>query len=76
MMAVPETTPPTNEPSTVGKITDFFKESKVELKKVTWPTRRELFANTVVVLVAVVLVAFLIWGADSIFSLVIRTILR
>mgnify|MGYP002581576254 CR=1 FL=1 len=71
MMAVPETTPPTNEPSTVGKITDFFKESKVELKKVTWPTRRELFANTVVVLVA-----FLIWVADSIFSLVIRTILR
>lgn len=74
-MAVPETTN-TEETGTVSKIKDFFKESKAELKKVTWPTRRELFANTVVVLCTVVLVAFAIWVADTIFSLVIRTILR
>ncbi len=74
-MTIPETAS-TNETSTVGKITGFISESKEELKKVDWPTRQELFLNTIVVLVAVILVAFCIWVADSIFSILIRTILR
>jgi len=74
-MTVPETAS-TNETSTVGKITGFISESKEELKKVDWPTRQELFLNTIVVLIAVILVAFCIWVADSIFSILIRTILR
>ncbi|MBO5992956.1 MAG: preprotein translocase subunit SecE [Acidaminococcaceae bacterium] len=74
-MTVPETTT-TNEVSTVGKVTGFIKESKAELQKVTWPTKQELFVNTVVVLIAVVLVAVSIWIADTFFSVLIRTILR
>ena len=74
-MTVPETTS-TNEISTVGKVTGFIKESKAELQKVTWPTKQELFMNTVVVLIAVVLVAVSIWIADTFFSVLIRTILR
>ena len=74
-MTVPETAS-TNETSKVGKITGFISESKEELKKVDWPTRQELFLNSIVVLVAVILVAFCIWVADSIFSILIRTILR
>jgi preprotein translocase subunit SecE len=50
-------------------------ESKVELKKVTWPTRQELIVNTVVVLLAVALCAA-IWIIDSVFSVVIRGILQ
>ena len=75
MMAVPETTS-ANETSTVGKVTGFIKESKAELQKVTWPTKQELFMNTIVVLIAVVLVAVSIWIADTVFSILIRTILR
>ena len=74
-MTVPETTS-TNEISTVGKVTGFIKESKAELQKVTWPTKQELFINTIVVLIAVVLVAVSIWIADTVFSVLIRTILR
>ncbi|MBQ9573019.1 MAG: preprotein translocase subunit SecE [Acidaminococcaceae bacterium] len=74
-MTVPETAS-TNEISTVGKVTGFIKESRAELQKVTWPTKQELFMNTVVVLVAVVLVAVSIWVADTVFSVLIRTILR
>ena len=74
-MTVPETTS-TNETSTVGKVTGFIKESKAELQKVTWPTKEELFMNTIVVLIAVVLVAVCIWVADTFFSVLIRTILR
>ena len=75
MMTVPETTS-ANEISTVGKVTGFIKESKAELQKVTWPTKQELFMNTIVVLIAVVLVAVSIWIADTVFSILIRTILR
>ena len=74
-MTVPETTS-ANEISTVAKVTGFIKESKAELQKVTWPTKQELFMNTVVVLIAVVLVAVSIWIADTVFSILIRTILR
>ena len=54
----------------------FLKESKLELKKVTWPTKQELIANTIVVLISVFLCAAAIWIVDSIFSVVIRGILR
>ena len=74
-MTVPETTS-TNEISTVGNVTGFIKDSKAELQKVTWPTKQELFMNTIVVMIAVVLVAVCIWVADTFFSVLIRTILR
>ena len=74
-MTVPETTS-TNEISTVGKVTGFIKDSKAELQKVTWPTKQELFMNTIVVLIAVVLVAVCIWVADTFFSVLIRSIIR
>ena len=74
-MTVPETAS-ANETSMVGKVTGFVRESREELKKVTWPTRQELFMNTIVVLIAVALVAVSIWIADTIFSVLIRAILR
>ena len=57
-------------------ITTFLSETKVELKKVTWPTKQELIANTIVVIIAVVLCAALIWIIDSIFSMLFRMILQ
>lgn len=74
-MTVPETAS-ANETSTVGKVTGFIKDSKAELQKVTWPTKQELLMNTIVVLIAVVLVAVSIWIADTLFSVLIRAILR
>ena len=42
------------------------KASLNELKKVHWPTKKELITYTNVVLVTVVLIAALIWIVDSI----------
>ena len=72
-MAVPETTDTENK---WFSITTFLSETKVELKKVTWPTKQELIANTIVVIIAVVLCAALIWIIDSIFSMLFRMILQ
>ena len=71
-MAVPETTGVKN----AGGITRFMRETKGELKKVTWPTKQELIANTAVVLIAVVICAALIWVIDSFFNVVFRLILQ
>ncbi len=71
-MALPENSAVT--PSSGGAVR-FLKEAKSELKKVTWPTKPELIANTIVVIIAVLLCAILIWMIDSFFSVVIRMLL-
>jgi preprotein translocase subunit SecE len=49
----------------------FLKEVRLELKKVAWPTRQELWSYTVVVLVAVVVLTSLVFGLDLFFSKVV-----
>ena len=46
----------------------FFREVKVELSKVTWPTREELIQSTIVVVVAVLIAGTFIEIFDLIFS--------
>ena len=46
----------------------FLKEVRQELKKVNWPTRTELFAYFVVVLVSVVVLTSYVFGLDFLFS--------
>ena len=72
-MAVPETT---DTEKSGNSVTSFLSETKVELKKATWPTKQELISNTVVVIIAVILCAALIWIIDSIFSVLFRMILQ
>ena len=74
-MAVPETTEKETEQSG-NFLVRFVTETKVELKKVTWPTKQEIIANTIVVLIAVVLCAGLIWIIDSFFAVLFRLLLR
>jgi len=42
----------------------YLGEVSAELKKVAWPTRREVFNSTVVVLIAVVFMTALVFGFD------------
>jgi len=42
----------------------YLSEVKGELRKVTWPTRREVINSTIVVLIAVVFMTSLIFGFD------------
>jgi preprotein translocase subunit SecE len=46
----------------------FFKEVIAELRKVAWPTRQEVVAYTIVVLVAVIVIATVIFGMDFVFT--------
>ena len=42
----------------------FLFDAKVELKKVTWPTRKELLSTTAVVIVLVIVIAFFLGVVD------------
>ena len=47
--------------------TRFFRETKMELKKVNWPTKTQLIQYTATVITSVVLVSFLIVIVDFAF---------
>jgi len=51
-----------------SKIIIFFKEVKLELKRVNWPTIKETLENTVIVILISFAVAILLGGADFIFK--------
>lgn len=59
------------EPGKFKKFLSFFKEMKSELKKVVWPSPKQLMKNTLVVLVVVVLSAVFIGAVDSLFKFVV-----
>ena len=42
----------------------IFKDTKAELKKVVWPTKKQIINNTVWVLVLVIMVAAIVLGID------------
>lgn len=46
----------------------FFKETKMEMKKVIWPTKNQMLNYTIATIVSVVLVSFLIVAVDFVFA--------
>ncbi|UCF84178.1 MAG: preprotein translocase subunit SecE [Desulfobacteraceae bacterium] len=48
----------------VSKAGQFFREARMELKKVKWPTRKELLASTAVVIVLTLIIAFFLGLVD------------
>ena len=52
----------------VQKIIDYVKKVYLEMRKVTWPTRKDLINSTIVVVVISAIVALIIFVLDTIFS--------
>jgi preprotein translocase subunit SecE len=52
----------------------FFREVIGELQKVAWPSRQEVVAYSVVVLVSAVVIATIIFGMDYVFTKGILTL--
>ena len=46
----------------------FFKDFKAELKKVIWPTPKQLFNNTVAVITIVLITAVIVFALDVVFE--------
>ena len=47
---------------------NFLRDTKAELKKVTWPSRNEVTSTTIVVIIATVFFGFYLFFMDVLFS--------
>jgi len=57
----------------MAAVTEYIKESYIELtQKVTWPTWRELQSSAIVVLVAAIIIALVIYGMDQIIYFILN----
>ena len=63
------------KPGLFKRIAKWFREMKSELKKVIWPTPKQLAKNTGVSLVVMIASAIVIWGFDQLAQMLIRALL-
>jgi len=60
----------------MDKVLDYIRESRAELRKVTWPTKQQLWYSTLVVLVVTLMVSAYLGLVDllltSVFSKIIQ----
>ena len=55
------------------KITAYFKDSYTELVyKVSWPSREELSNSSVIVMIASLIIALVVFGIDSLFEWILK----
>ncbi|MBN1571621.1 MAG: preprotein translocase subunit SecE [Deltaproteobacteria bacterium] len=58
-----------------NKIVQFLREVKVEIKKVTWPTRKEIIASTAVVLLTTIIISSFLGLVDLLLSEIVKMLL-
>jgi preprotein translocase subunit SecE len=58
-----------------ARFVQFLKEVKIELKKVTWPSRKEAIGSTAVVIILVILVAIFLGFVDFGLAKIVRMVL-
>ncbi|MFH1667839.1 MAG: preprotein translocase subunit SecE [Candidatus Komeilibacteria bacterium] len=59
----------------MGKIIQYFKDSKVELKKVVWPTKKETTKHTLIVIGVSIFVAAFLGLVDYLLNLILELVI-
>jgi preprotein translocase SecE subunit len=57
------------------KITQFLKETKGEMKQVTWPSRRHMFIYTLVVIVFSLALGYLLGAFDTLLKAALKSLI-
>ena len=60
----------------IRKIIDYFKTSKEEIKKVTWPTREQLIRDTIIVLVVSGILTLFLGGLDYLLNIGLQELIK
>ncbi|MDR1065382.1 MAG: preprotein translocase subunit SecE [Oscillospiraceae bacterium] len=58
-----------------NRLARWFREMKSELKKVVWPTPKQIINNTLVSLVVMAAAAIVIWGVDQVGAQIFRMLI-
>lgn len=62
------------KPGFMKRVGKWFREMKSELKKVIWPTPKQLTNNSLVALGMMVISAIVVWGFDEIAQLLVKAL--
>ena len=54
------------------RVAKWMREMKSELKKVVWPTKKQVVNNTLVALLVMIVSAIVIWGFDELAQAVVK----
>ena len=55
------------------KIAAYFKDAYNELVyKVSWPSAKELTSSTIIVMIASIIIAIIVFGMDSLFEWIVK----
>ena len=57
------------------RIGKWFREMKSELKKVIWPTKEQLFKNSMISVGMILISSVVIWSFDEIAQLLVKALL-
>lgn len=57
-----------------GRFLQFVKDLRSEVKKVVWPSKKQIKNNTIVVLCFMGAAAVFIWGVDFVMTLIINLV--
>ena len=63
-------------PNKFNRGKSFLTEVRAELKKVTWPSKDEVYSTTIIVVVTTVFFGFFLWALDLLFTQAATRILR
>lgn len=63
------------KPGFFRRVDKWFREMKSELKKVIWPTGKQLTNNTLVSVVMMVASAIVLWGFDWLANALVKALL-
>ncbi len=73
---VVKTTAEKGDKNFIGKGIQFLREVKVELKKVTWPSRKQTIGSTAVVIVVVMIISLFLGVVDMGLSGLVKVVLQ
>lgn len=59
-----------------NKALKFFRETKSEMKKVSWPSKNQLLRNTVVILVFIIITTIILSLLDAGFEKILSLIIK
>lgn len=59
-----------------NRITRWLREMRSELKKVQWPTWKQVLKNTGVVIVCVIVIGVFIWVFDALAHMIIEALIN
>lgn len=58
-----------------NKVVGFFSDIKLEMSKVSWPTKDELIGSTVIVIVSLAMLSIFIGVCDIVLSKIVNIIM-